>query len=41
MTSVYLVRHGQTAWNKGEVFRGRADVPLDDEGLGEAELAAG
>ena len=39
MTSVYLIRHGQTAWNKGEIFRGRADVPLDEIGFREAELA--
>ena len=41
MTFVYLVRHGQTAWNKEEIFRGRADVPLNEMGLKEAELAAG
>ncbi len=41
MTSVYLVRHGQTAWNKEEIFRGRTDVPLDDTGLREAALAGG
>jgi broad specificity phosphatase PhoE len=40
MTFVYLVRHGQTAWNKEEIFRGRADVPLNERGLKEAELAA-
>ena len=39
MTAVYLIRHGQTAWNKEEIFRGRADVPLDETGLKEAELA--
>src|SRR4030043_1885738 len=39
MTSVYLVRHGQTAWNKEEIFRGRTDVPLDETGLKQAELA--
>jgi broad specificity phosphatase PhoE len=39
MTKVYLVRHGQTAWNVGEIFRGRADIPLDDTGRKEAELA--
>ena len=39
-TSIYLVRHGQTAWNKEEVFRGRTDIPLDETGLREAELAA-
>jgi len=32
MTKVYLVRHGQTAWNLEEVFRGRMDIPLDDTG---------
>jgi broad specificity phosphatase PhoE len=40
MTSIYLVRHGQTAWNKEEIFRGRTDVPLDETGLKQAELAA-
>jgi broad specificity phosphatase PhoE len=40
MTYVYLVRHGQTAWNKEEIFRGRSDVPLNETGLREAELAA-
>jgi broad specificity phosphatase PhoE len=39
MTKVYVVRHGQTAWNVGEIFRGRADIPLDDTGRKEAELA--
>jgi broad specificity phosphatase PhoE len=32
-TRVILVRHGQTAWNRDERFRGRADVPLDKAGL--------
>jgi broad specificity phosphatase PhoE len=38
MTSIYLVRHGQTTWNKEEIFRGRTDVPLDETGLKQAEL---
>jgi len=38
-TRVYLVRHGQTAWNVGEIFRGRADIPLDDTGKKEVHLA--
>jgi broad specificity phosphatase PhoE len=38
MTSIYLVRHGQTAWNKEEIFRGRTDIPLDEIGLRQAEL---
>jgi broad specificity phosphatase PhoE len=39
MTTVYLIRHGQTAWNKEEIFRGRTDVPLNAIGMREAELA--
>jgi broad specificity phosphatase PhoE len=38
MTSIYLVRHGQTAWNKEEIFRGRTDIPLDEVGLKQGEL---
>lgn len=40
MTTIILVRHGQTAWNRVERFRGRADVPLDATGLAQAEAAA-
>jgi broad specificity phosphatase PhoE len=36
-TTVILVRHGQTEWNRVERFRGRADVPLNDTGLQQAE----
>ena len=39
MSRVYLVRHGQTAWNVGEIFRGRADIPLDETGKHEVHLA--
>jgi broad specificity phosphatase PhoE len=38
MTTVYLVRHGQTAWNREEVFRGRGDIPLNETGRKEALL---
>ncbi|HEY40554.1 MAG TPA: histidine phosphatase family protein [Dehalococcoidia bacterium] len=39
-TSVILVRHGQTAWNAAEVFRGQIDIELDETGLKQAELLA-
>jgi len=40
MTEFYLIRHGQTEWNKVRVFRGRVDIPLDNVGLAEAEAVA-
>ncbi len=36
MTRIYLVRHGTTEWNREEIFRGRAECPLDESGLAEA-----
>ena len=40
MTRIVLVRHGQTAWNVPERFRGRADVSLDDTGLRQADATS-
>jgi alpha-ribazole phosphatase len=40
MTQILLVRHGQTQWNKEEIFRGMIDVPLNESGKREASLAA-
>ena len=40
MTKIILVRHGETEWNVGEVFRGRIDVELNETGIREAELLA-
>jgi len=37
MTRIILVRHGQTEWNRVERFRGRADVPLDNTGMAQAD----
>lgn len=39
-TTLLLVRHGQTAWNKDLHFRGRANLPLDETGLNQAEAVA-
>jgi phosphoserine phosphatase len=39
MTRIILVRHGQTPWNKGKIFRGSKDIPLNDQGREEARLA--
>jgi len=38
MTAIILARHGETDWNAGEIFRGRVDVPLNDNGLRQAGL---
>jgi len=40
MTRIVLIRHGQTAWNREERFRGRADIPLDEVGRVQAEATA-
>jgi broad specificity phosphatase PhoE len=41
MMEIILVRHGQTEWNTGRVYRGRADVGLDEVGMKQAELLGG
>lgn len=38
MTELLLVRHGETEWNTGEIFRGRADINLNEKGVVQAKL---
>lgn len=40
MTTFYLVRHGDTAWNRDWRYRGRVDLPLDEIGLSQARATA-
>lgn len=35
---LYLLRHGETEWNKGHRFQGRIDIPLNDFGRELAEI---
>ena len=36
MAKLILIRHGQSVWNKKNVFTGWVDVPLSQEGIAEA-----
>jgi len=35
---ILLIRHGETAWNREAIFRGRADIPLSARGREQARL---
>ncbi len=41
MGDIYLIRHGETEWNAGGIFRGRADIPLNDRGKEQADMVSG
>ncbi len=37
MSAIYIVRHGQTAGNRKKVLQGRSNLPLNEEGVRQAE----
>lgn len=37
---IYLARHGQTAWNHQRRYQGSQDIPLDDDGVFQAQCLA-
>lgn len=41
MTRVFVVRHGETDWNREGRLQGSSDVPLNDAGRAQARAAAG
>jgi len=40
MTHIYLIRHGETDWNRDEICMGQTDIPLNELGRRQAELTA-
>ena len=39
-TTLFLIRHGETAWNRDKIFRGSFDIELNENGRNQARLAA-
>ena len=35
---LYMIRHGETSWNKAKKLQGRKDIMLDADGIRLAEL---
>ncbi len=40
MTRLFLIRHGETEWNKSLKYQGRQDIPLSEEGRTQARRIA-
>lgn len=39
-TTILLIRHGETAWNRSKIFRGVYDIPLNENGRSQAKHLA-
>lgn len=37
---IFLVRHGETDWNKDKILMGQADIPLNENGIKQAKNIA-
>lgn len=40
MANLFIIRHGETIWNREYRFQGATDIPLSDEGRGQARRVA-
>ncbi len=39
-TTIYLIRHGETEWNLQQRYQGQQDIPLNENGLKQAQTVA-